>query len=192
MKRLWHLTLSLIALTLTPARAVPRGWQLSATTQEHYQVSLDSQAHGGKASACIASQGLPPARAHAVLGQKIHARRYRGQRLRMTAAVRTREVQGWAGMWMRVDPLQGPSLEFDNMQDRPITGTTEWTSYSIELTVPPESEYIFFGVLLNGRGQVWFDSVRLEAVGAALPADKLRRRLRGELEPFNLDFEQPQ
>ena len=45
--------------------------------------------------------------------------------LRWLPSVKSQDVVGWAGLWMRVD--QGKdAVAFDNMQDRSIKGTTDW------------------------------------------------------------------
>jgi hypothetical protein len=60
-------------------------------------------------------------------------------------------------------------LGFDNMHDRPITGTTEWTKSQIVLNVPAESSRIAYGVLLGGEGQVWIDDIKFDVVGEDIP-----------------------
>lgn len=42
-------------------------------------------------------------------------------------------------MWMRVDNKFDDVLQFDNMNNRPITGTTNWNRYEIILDVPLQS-----------------------------------------------------
>lgn len=97
--------------------------------------------------------------------QSFRADLYVTQRLRMTAYAKSEAVEDWAGLWMRVDgPKPNKSLSFDNMQGRPIKGTTEWQEYQIVLEVPIESVNIAFGILLSGTGQVWVDDFRFEAV----------------------------
>jgi hypothetical protein len=64
---------------------------------------------------------------------------------------------------MRVDGA-GSLLAFDNMQNRPIKGTTDWKRYDVVLDVPPEAKALAFGLLLAGNGQIWFDDLRLEVV----------------------------
>jgi hypothetical protein len=56
-------------------------------------------------------------------------------------------------------------LAFDNMGDRKIEGTTQWTKYSVVLDVPEEAAAIAFGLLLNGKGQVWLDELAFDVVG---------------------------
>lgn len=48
--------------------------------------------------------------------------------------LRSTDVAGFAGLWMRQDAY-GDVLEFDNMGNRGVNGTTEWTEYSVRLPV---------------------------------------------------------
>ncbi len=95
---------------------------------------------------------------------------------------------------MRVD---GPSatngntryLSFDNMQDRPIKGTTDWTERSVVLDVPQGSSSINFGILLSGGGQVWVDDFAFAAVGeSGKPSIKRASYINDE--PTNLNFDE--
>lgn len=92
-----------------------------------------------------------------------------GKRMRFSAAVKTEDVDGWLGLWMRVDGKgQGP-LAFDNMQRRAISGTTGWSRYDVVLDVDEEATAIAFGMLLGGRGSGWITDVRLEPVELDVP-----------------------
>jgi hypothetical protein len=93
------------------------------------------------------------------------------------------------GLWMRVDAPKRRSVSFDNMQNRPITGTSDWRSYAVVLDVPAESESISFGVLLAGQGRVWIDNVRFEVVDASVPVTGHREPAGPGPAPSNLDFE---
>ncbi len=98
--------------------------------------------------------------------------------------IKTRDVLGWSGLWMRIDGEDDRTLGFDNMYDRRITGTTGWNVYSVVLDVPPHSADISFGVLLDGDGRVWIDHVKFEVVSDAVAVTE--RRLPSL--PANLDF----
>jgi len=96
------------------------------------------------------------------MAQILNAHNYRAKKVKMSAYVKSEAVEHWAGLWMRVD---GPDRElhsFDNMEDRPIKGTTEWERYEIVLPVYEESFEIFFGVLLDGGGKLWLRDFQLE------------------------------
>lgn len=62
---------------------------------------------------------------------------YLGKRIRLNGYVKNEKITGWAGMWMRVDGTdKNTSLAFDNMANRAIGGTSDWTKYEIVLDVP--------------------------------------------------------
>lgn len=87
--------------------------------------------------------------------------------MRFSGWVRTNLLEGTAGLWMRVDGAgMTDVLAFDNMQNRPIEGTTPWRRYEVVLDVPRESAGIVLGVLMIGHGDVWLDDVAVEPVGS--------------------------
>jgi len=90
---------------------------------------------------------------------------------------------------MRVDGKGEDMLQFDNMGNRPITGSNGWSKISVVLDVPEESESISFGVLLAGAGKVWIDSIRFEAVSLEVPSTNLEEPIVLPDHPVNLDFE---
>jgi hypothetical protein len=104
-----------------------------------------------------------------------------GKHVKYSGYIKTEGVnRGWAGLWWRVDGEPGtPPLAFDNMQDRGATGTTPWTRYEIDLDVPANATHIYFGVLHEGNGDAWFDTLQVELDGVAY-SDRTH---------FDLDFE---
>jgi len=89
---------------------------------------------------------------------------------------------------MRVDKGAAP-VAFDNMQDRPIQGTTDWQTYSVILDVPQDATGIFFGILLDKGGAVWMNNVRFEIVGTN-PATRSVPPAPQPKAPVNLNFEE--
>src|SRR5262245_56224253 len=81
-----------------------------------------------------------------------------GTTLEWRGFLRSEDVSGFLGLWMREDGDSSP-LAFDNMQQRQINGTTGWTAYSITLPIHPEARQLFFGVLVAGTGKVWADDL---------------------------------
>ena len=94
--------------------------------------------------------------------QKIDADMYRGKRVQMAAYMKSEEVEQWAGLWMRVVGPNGEVHSFDNMQDRAIKGSSDWTRYEITLPVKMDSREIFFGILVVGKGKVWLRGVQID------------------------------
>jgi hypothetical protein len=187
-----------LSATLAEARADrPGGWGGGG---EGYELSADRTVkHEGQASGSVkATDQDLAANGFGTLTQAIRADKYRGKRLRMSAYVKTADVDGWSGLWMRVDGAKKTALAFDNMMDRSIKGTTDWAKYEVVLDIPEEAEGIYFGFLVAGKGQGWVDDIHLEVVGddvkaTALPVEP--QDPEGDLpkglpdEPKNLDFE---
>jgi erythromycin esterase-like protein len=88
-----------------------------------------------------------------------------GKSVRFSGWIKTEGItRGYAGLWWRVDG-GSRTLAFDNMGRRGVTGTTEWTRYTIELPVAANATNINFGALLPGDGTAWFDELTVELDG---------------------------
>jgi hypothetical protein len=176
----------------------PTGWFAAGSDPTSYDFRTDAvEKHAGKASASLQSKDTA-ADGFGTLMQMFRADDYRGQRVRMTGWVKAKEVEGWAGLWMRVDGAEKSSLAFDNMQQRAIKGTAEWKQYALVLDVPDSGVAISFGVLLAGKGQVWVDDFHFEKVDNTVPVtdmkvtpgdNKTTVREETPKRPANLDFE---
>jgi len=60
------------------------------------------------------------------------------------------------------------STEFDNMDPRPVIGSTEWKKYEIVFDVPHRC-VVFYGLITNGTGKIWFDHINFEVVDNSIP-----------------------
>jgi len=163
----------MIALWLAPlaiaGEPLPKGWM--AGNVKEYEAGVDREVFiKGKAGAYIKSTASAP-RSFGTVMQEFSAENYLGKRVRMTAFVKADRIEGWAGLWMRVDGVgaENHALSFDNMQKRPIKGTLGWKKYHIVLDVPENSTTITFGILLSGAGHVWLDEFKFEVVGKDVP-----------------------
>jgi hypothetical protein len=100
--------------------------------------------------------------------------------------MKSEEVTGWAGLWMRVDKGK-EVVAIDNMQGRAIKGTTSWQRYEVVLDVPKDATGVAFGILLTDTGQVWLNSTKLQIVGAEVPTTNLKENKLPD-KPVNLEF----
>ena len=97
-----------------------------------------------------------------------------GKTIRFTAWIRTKDVHsGFAGLWCRIDGGDGKVLALENMVGRGLTGTTEWTECEIEVAVDENAQKIYFGFMLTGQGDAWFDEARMSVDGADLDTSEL-------------------
>lgn len=149
-------------------------WQLTGDEPQQYALSGDSQVkYSGQASGLLkyTSDGSP--KGFGTMMQTFSAGQYLGKRVRLGAYIRSEGVEDWAGLWLRIDGEQSQELGFDNMENRPIKGTTAWKRYEVVLDVPTESANLNLGVLLTGKGQVWVDDVQLEVVDKTVPTTNM-------------------
>lgn len=97
-----------------------------------------------------------------VLTQGLDARQLRGKEIRLRAQVKT-NMQGagnQAQLWLRVDRERNTMGFFDNMDSRPIQ-SDDWREYEITGKVDEDAVMVFFGAILAGNGQAWFDDFQL-------------------------------
>jgi hypothetical protein len=173
------------SMSRTPS--MPRGWLAAGSHPSEYEMGLDPGAGPDRGGAAYIKAGESP-QGFATLMQTFKADAYRGKRLRFSAAVRAEGVEKWAGLWMRVDGSTDQMLAFDNMSNRPITGTRDWETHAVVLNVPEPSSRVAFGILLAGAGRVWMAGARVEPVGPDVPTTDTRAVLPDH--PENLSFDE--
>jgi RNA polymerase sigma factor (sigma-70 family) len=168
-------------------RMVMHGWFMAGDHPGQYAHEITPGPEAGRRAARVsfASQDSPGG--FGTLMQMFKADDYRGKRMRFSAEARTKDVDGWLGLWMRVDGDTQRSLAFDNMQSRAVKGTTDWERYDVVLDVAEEATAIAFGVLLSGRGEGWISGVRFEPVGPEVATTGGGTRGIAD-SPANLDF----
>lgn len=173
------------------ADPLPKGWILAGSRPQDYMSGADTEVVlQGARSGYLASRPGVDGAGFGTMMQTVSADQYRGSRVRFRASVKALNVTGWAGLWMRVDGKRlGMPLAFDNMQSRSIKGTSDWTTYDVVLDVPQGAVDVAFGILLDGKGQVWIDGASLQAVDPSVPTTG--GAMPGSLpqEPQDLDFE---
>jgi hypothetical protein len=159
---------------LGDSKTLPVGWFVTQSAPNLYEAGVDTTSPcEGIRSAFLRSKTDTPT-GYGTFMQAFGAQDFRGKRLRFSAAVRVKDVDGWAGLWMRVegdDPKQ--PLGFDNMQGRALVGSTGCKRYDVVLDVPSEATAIMAGLLLSGTGQAWLDGVRFEVVDRSVPVTDL-------------------
>lgn len=181
--------LSLVAIfALTLQAAAPRGWFLAGSNPAAYDSGIDAQMpYNGHSSAYLKFTATR-VEGFGTLMQDFRADHYVGKRVRFSAFVKADNVQDWAGLWMRIDK-SSQVLAFDNMQSRPIKGSSDWQKYEVVLDVPQEASGIFFGVLLSGPGTVWLNSGKIEVVDSNIPTTGGGAQQSKPDEPVNLNFD---
>ena len=175
-----------LACSFTLQASAPQGWILTGSKPANYETGVDPQATYRDASSAYLKSKTPAEGeiGFGTLMQTFRAERYLGKKVRLTGFVKSEGVQGWAGLWMRVDK-NSQVVAFDNMENRAIKGTGDWQRYEVVLSVPKDATGISLGILLTGPGTVWLNNTNFEVVesdvsttGSTLPDS-----------PTNLNFQ---
>jgi len=198
------LGLTLLCISLCPLAALAEdksdvtkyqveipGWY-AETRKGDFQIGLDTkEKHGGTKSAYLESV-VPKPRDFGNVTNWFDAKEYCGKRIKMSAWVKTKLTSGTAQLWLRIDgdwdSVKAGS--FDNMGDRPIRGTTDWTQHDLVVDVPETSTDIVFGFMLIGTGRAWLDDVSFETVSKNVPLTGYGTSKKQN--PRNLNFEDTQ
>jgi C-terminal processing protease CtpA/Prc len=158
----------------------PRGWGGGPPGT----IFLDGQiVHGGRWSVRLERDTTSPNTFSTIT--KTTPMDFAGTRVEWRGFLRSEGVSDYLGLWMREDG-DTPGLAFDNMQQRQVKGTNDWTEYSITLPVHRDAKQLYFGVLVAGTGKVWADDLRLLVDGKPIwEAPKMER----PKTPIDLDHE---
>ncbi len=141
-----------------------KDWFLAGSNPSEYEIGIVEDSDRKENVAYLKSTKSKVKKGFGTIMQSFKSDIYNGKKVKLSGFIKTIDVDNWVGMWMRVDGDTKRAVSFDNMQDRPIEGTTAWKQYDIILDVPKESAYISYGVLLSGPGEVYLDDLTFTVV----------------------------
>jgi pimeloyl-ACP methyl ester carboxylesterase len=95
--------------------------------------------------------------------QRIDGATYAGRKFILKAVVKTEIIDdsASAGLWFRVDKLNGKTGFFYNMYDKPIRDKN-WKYYTIEGTIDSTAKSLVFGGICYFNGRFYFDDFSLQ------------------------------
>lgn len=126
-----------------------------------YEIGVTPHPDGGN-GACVLFQNLKTTNDEfGSLMQRCPAQFLAGKAIRFEGEIKTKSIEQWAGLWLRVDGDIETTLFFDNMHKRPIRGTTSWAKYAIDAQLPKNSAWLNYGIVLSGKGTMWADNFRI-------------------------------
>ncbi len=150
-----------------------RAWRQSITSAHDYPMTTDpDNTHDGSPSLCFAYAGPAYAagKSWTWLGHDIRypeIEKYVGHTVRLSGWIKTENVSNHVQPQIR--PLSGlmqkdsKLLAKDSMvQDRSLTGTLNWTQFSLTCEIPEDTGHIVTSFIFSGSGKVWIDTNSLE------------------------------
>jgi hypothetical protein len=178
-------------LTALAKPGAPDGWYIAGSKPGDYEFGREHiEGSDGLQSAYIKAKPGAAADGFGTLMQTLKADNYIGQRVRVSARLKSVAAPRLQ-LWFRIDGSEPrKSLAFYNMDDRPVSDTTDWKRYDIVLDVPPGSTFLNFGFFLSGgKGEGWADAFKLETVDKSV-AVSARQWAAAPSRPINLNFDQ--
>lgn len=170
---------------------VPKGWYKAGSSPEFYEIGIEKGAGIDGTNAATIKAVMNRVRGFGTLVQNFKPGNYAGKRIRMSGYIKTDNVNGWGGFWLRIDqPKSAMPLAFDNMSNRKVKGSTDWVKCEIVVDVPKKADNIAYGALLSGGGQLWFDNLTFEVVDESVATTiPYKKGNQPQTEPTNLAFE---
>lgn len=165
-----------------------KGWFLAGSSPNSYEIGLEKNQERNSKVAYLRSIE-PEVNGFGTIMQNFMPKDFLGKKIKLTGYIKSKNIKKWAGMWMRIDGPNKKTLGFDNMQDRPIKGTTSWTKYEIILKVPKEAVNLAYGVLASGTGEVLMDNFKFEIVDDHVKNTGHQGAIK-LTKPTNVDFEE--
>jgi len=85
----------------------------------------------------------------------------KGKTVLFKGRVKTENVaNGYACLWVGAYKYYEP-IDLNGCDERSITGTTDWQTFSIETVIDSTTEVYDFGAILTGKGTAWFDNFEI-------------------------------
>jgi hypothetical protein len=123
--------------------------------------------HGGRYSARFERGPSSPSDFSAI--SQHYPVTFTGDSVEVRGWLKTDGVTGFAGLWLREDGTV-PNLQFYNMEDRGLKGTTPWAEYRIVLPLDRKAKTVVLGALLVGQGRTYVDDLTVLVDGKPLAA----------------------
>jgi hypothetical protein len=106
---------------------------------------------------------------------------YRGKRVRVSAELMASGIenvanqqypnaQGEAGLWIGVGTARD-GLRSDRMQNRTLKGSSGWEVRDFVVDIPADASQLQAGYWMQGKGQLWMRSLKVEEVPATTPVN---------------------
>ena len=179
--------ISFILLCCENLFADPLLWPWTHHNQEEYETGVTEESYSGKYSAFIKSRELEKITRGSLWQATKPQQNWLGERIRMTAFLKTTGVKESSGLYLKVYTYSG-WIDMDYMTERYVRGDSIWKQYEIVLDIVHDANLISFGAWIVGRGEVLIDGFKFEIVDHNVETTGMPiKREFGK--PINLDFE---
>ena len=144
-------------------RGDPEGWfSFQHAGDLSYRFTVDpNEKRSGAKSLRVDNVGREP---YGAMSQSTPGAPHAGKVARFSGWLKTRDANDNGAVLTLLALRSGATLSQNFMLDAPVKGTTGWKRYSIVLPLPAGTDAVEAGVMMRGKGSVWFDDAELEFV----------------------------
>lgn len=137
------------------------GWDYTFNGRSTFPVNVDSvEKKSGQYALSIAYDGSEGADKSGAFSYAINET-LAGSYLILTVWIKTEDVEGFVGPWIRVDGVEQKFIAFDFLENQ-ISGTTDWTQYFVRVPYDrTKAVAVLLGGSLVGTGKAWLDDFQL-------------------------------
>lgn len=140
-------------------------WEYSIPPTVGASIRPDSTtARSGRMSAFLTSTTVPEFSTFQNIGQAFNTRGLSGRRVRMSGWCKLENIVDSAYLSIQTSGKRGVAR---TLAGDALTGTHDWTFYSVEFDVPKDTYLVWARAgYLTGLGKVWWDDLKFEVLGA--------------------------
>jgi len=148
--------------TVSNPNGLPDGWELWGSYYASYSYIVDSLVkHSGNYSLRIEPNANDTAKNVFGCPHLAIPVEFAGKTATVKAFMKFEDAENPIGLLLRIDGDSSKMLAFDNMQQRGIKGTQDWTEYSVTVDLPQNAKTIHIGAILSGKGKLWIDDFQV-------------------------------
>jgi len=147
-----------LAIGFAPAGSggLPDGWRGDPAGT----VAVDDRvSHDGRRTVRLARAVTTPGESSGLT--RIDPLDVAGSTIELGGFLRTQDVHGFVGLWLREDSDRPDTLAFNNMAKRALAGTNGWVEDSVTIPVHADATKLAWGALLVGDGTAWVADLQL-------------------------------
>ena len=176
------LLVSFSAFSANPGKDRFEGWGKAGNNAEQYTTGFIEKTHPSQPQVGFIRSKEPNEQDFGTIMRTAGISQQKGKRIQLTSKIKTENASS-AGAWFRVNG-KNKTLAFDNMSERRIKGTQDWTEVTLVLDIPQEATSVSYGILLEGNGKVWFHEPKFQIVDLTV---KTTERSKAELRQLQLE-----
>ena len=193
MSAVFYLLLAiLLAGTATAATAQQKdpfsGWGKAGSNPAHYQTGFLEKAQPQDRQLGFVKSVKNNRKGFGTLMRTASTTGIAGKRIQLTTFLKT-DKAGSAAAWFRVNG-ERKTLAFDNMINRRIKGTVDWQMVTLVLDIDEDADSVSYGVMLEGKGQVWFAEPTFQVVDDTIATTGMTPAQRKRLDTLHLQDQQ--